>query len=268
MVRHRSNQAAFSPFQNRCVQLFQGHENMYPRERLLISRRRFLRQLGYAAATASTLKPLRRLEATPNPSQPLQVVVVGAGLSGLCAAYELEQRGHQVTILEARTSHVGGRVRTVQLGDGLYGELGAKRIPLRHELTRHYAAKFGLTLRRFVQSNPEAFYYVRGHRFRVKDEAQANQYYALTGAERTKSVYDLYSESVLKVLAAMTPDEKADLRRVVFQTQKVRELDNISLEFAFKEGGLSPEAIEMLSVLWGYETSLITALTVILREEN
>lgn len=237
-------------------------------ESLRLSRRQFLRRLGYAAATAATLEPLRRLNGTTNPSQPLKVVVVGAGLSGLCAAYELEQRGHEVTILEARTSHVGGRVRTMQFGNGLYGELGAMRIPLKHELTRFYAAKFGLTLRRFVQSNPEAFYYVRGHRFRVKDEIQANQYYALSEAEKNKSVYDLYSQSVVRILGEMTEQEKADLRRVIFQTAKVRELDNISLEYAFKSSGLSAEAIEMLSVLWAEETSLITALTVILREEN
>ncbi len=36
-------------------------------------------------------------------------VVVGAGLAGLSAAYELEQRGYDVTVLEAR-DRLGGRI--------------------------------------------------------------------------------------------------------------------------------------------------------------
>lgn len=43
---------------------------------------------------------------------PLNVIVIGAGISGLVAAYELSQSGHKVKILE--TQHrVGGRVKTI-----------------------------------------------------------------------------------------------------------------------------------------------------------
>ena len=45
-------------------------------------------------------------------SHPKKVVVVGAGMSGLSAAYELAQVGHDVLILEMQ-QRVGGRVRTV-----------------------------------------------------------------------------------------------------------------------------------------------------------
>jgi phytoene dehydrogenase-like protein len=44
-----------------------------------------------------------------------RVVVVGAGLSGLTAAYRSRQAGCQVTVLE-RESFPGGRVRTEQHG--------------------------------------------------------------------------------------------------------------------------------------------------------
>ncbi|WP_284191997.1 flavin monoamine oxidase family protein [Vibrio zhanjiangensis] len=44
-----------------------------------------------------------------------QAIVVGAGLSGLTTAYELERKGYQVTVLEAK-NRVGGRMGTIDMG--------------------------------------------------------------------------------------------------------------------------------------------------------
>jgi len=44
--------------------------------------------------------------------KPKHVIIIGAGMSGLCAAYELAQVGHTVTIIE-KQSRVGGRVKTL-----------------------------------------------------------------------------------------------------------------------------------------------------------
>ena len=100
-----------------------------------LRRRHFLRRLGFAAGATLGTSPLRELAAVAAPT-PLHVVIAGAGLAGLCAALELERRGHTCTILEAESRHVGGRVRTLRFDDGLYGEAGAMRIP---KLTRSRA---------------------------------------------------------------------------------------------------------------------------------
>ena len=44
--------------------------------------------------------------------KPIKVIVIGAGLSGLAAGYELAKAGHKVTILEMQ-HRVGGRVKTI-----------------------------------------------------------------------------------------------------------------------------------------------------------
>jgi len=121
-------------------------------------RRRFLK---HSLATAATLSvPVlgllpgcrRKLERKPleRSGSPKSVLVIGAGLAGLSAAYELNQTGHQVTILEAQ-QHPGGRVLTFRapLADGLYAEAGAARINASHYWTMEYIKLFGLHLEPF-----------------------------------------------------------------------------------------------------------------------
>ncbi len=55
------------------------------------------------------------------------VLVVGAGLSGLYAARLLQQAGLSVAVLEAR-DRVGGRVLSQRLADGTTVDLGAQWI--------------------------------------------------------------------------------------------------------------------------------------------
>ncbi|HEX2051040.1 MAG TPA: NAD(P)/FAD-dependent oxidoreductase [Actinomycetota bacterium] len=83
-----------------------------------------------------------------------KVGVVGGGVAGLTAAYELSQLSHQVTVFES-TDRWGGRIWTERFGeaDGPYAELGAMRIPYGHGCVDHYVSKFGLTRRHFVSKN-------------------------------------------------------------------------------------------------------------------
>nr|AHE14843.1 StaO-like indole-3-pyruvic acid imine synthase [uncultured bacterium] len=78
---------------------------------------------------------------------PKAITVLGAGVAGLVAAYELERLGHRVEILEA-SGHIGGRVHTHRFGaahEAPFAELGAMRIRMDHELTQHYIGELGLT---------------------------------------------------------------------------------------------------------------------------
>ena len=58
-----------------------------------------------------------------------KVIVAGAGISGLCCAYELMKKGHEVVVLEATGRH-GGHVFTGRdgLSDGLYTDFGADHV--------------------------------------------------------------------------------------------------------------------------------------------
>ncbi|WP_036563741.1 flavin monoamine oxidase family protein [Nocardioides halotolerans] len=76
---------------------------------------------------------------------PPDVVVVGAGLAGLCAARDLEAGGAQVTVLEAR-DRVGGRVEQVELPDGRLVQLGGEVVGNSHTSYLDLVAELGLTL--------------------------------------------------------------------------------------------------------------------------
>jgi len=108
-----------------------------------ITRRTFLKQSAVAIAGASLAGPNLVL-ASPATKR---VLIIGAGMAGLSAAYELTQLGHDVTILEAR-NRPGGRVHTLRepFSDGLYAEAGAARIPDTHDLTLKYVKLFNVPL--------------------------------------------------------------------------------------------------------------------------
>lgn len=73
------------------------------------------------------------------------VVVAGAGLAGLTAAYRLTRAGHSVTVLEAR-DRVGGRVRSVTLENGAVSELGGEWIERDQRFVSALALELGLSM--------------------------------------------------------------------------------------------------------------------------
>jgi monoamine oxidase len=124
-----------------------------------LSRRTFLQITGAAAAaTWAGCAPK---------DDGKEVVVIGAGLGGLSAAYELQKLGYRVTILEAQ-ERVGGRVLTEREGfGGAWAEMGAVRVPDSHAFTNRYIKELGLELVEYPSNSP--VYYINGQRFFHKD---------------------------------------------------------------------------------------------------
>ena len=77
----------------------------------------------------------------------MRLHVVGAGLSGLVAATEVQAQGHEVVVLEAR-DRVGGRVFTLRdgLADGQYADVGAKIIYHGQDNIANLCQRYGLEL--------------------------------------------------------------------------------------------------------------------------
>jgi len=106
-----------------------------------------------------------------------KVLVLGAGLSGLVAAYELSKLGYDYRVLEAR-DRVGGINWTVRRGsehteingerqvctfdEGQYLNVGPWRIPYTHTGVLNYCKELGVPLQMFVNESDASYFYYEG----------------------------------------------------------------------------------------------------------
>jgi len=82
---------------------------------------------------------------------PTRVVIVGGGLAGLSAAFDLSRRGIQVHVVDAR-HRLGGRVHTVRDADGVHAEAGGEFIDRPHDAVRTLAKTLRLPLIRVLRA--------------------------------------------------------------------------------------------------------------------
>jgi monoamine oxidase len=152
-----------------------------------VRRRELLGLIGRSAGGAAMLHAMTALghaEESPYagridlPGAPpgMRILVLGAGMAGLIAAYELRRAGYAVEVLEYN-ERAGGRSWTLRGGDeyvelggakqrcefdrGLYFNPGPWRIPYHHHAMLDYARRLGVALEPFVQVNHNAYLYAK-----------------------------------------------------------------------------------------------------------
>jgi monoamine oxidase len=155
-----------------------------------LNRRALFRMIGAAAGSAVMYQAMSELGYAGESgfSEPIQlsgdvkgtsVLILGAGMAGMCAAYELRKAGYRVQILEYNDrpggrnwslyggdtyTELGGFTQKVQFAEGLYFNPGPWRIPHHHYALIHYCKQLKIALEPFVQVNyaacvqtPDAF---------------------------------------------------------------------------------------------------------------
>ena len=150
---------------------------------MAVSRREFLHRVGRAGGYGAAFLVMRGMglmEAQTAPAEPaapgvgkgVKVVILGAGIAGLVAAYELQALGYECTVLESR-QRPGGRNWTVRGGDrvtfldgttqscswdeGNYQNFGPGRLPSVHKTMLGYCQKLGVPLQVEVNMTRSAY---------------------------------------------------------------------------------------------------------------
>jgi monoamine oxidase len=149
-----------------------------------LTRRGFINLVGRAGGYAAVYNTMAAMGLLPVPAyagppqlapgsgRGVRVVILGAGIAGLTAAYELGKAGYECVVLEAR-ERPGGRAWTLRSGDRaeetdsvqtvawqrsehLYFNAGPARLPQHHTAILGYCREFGVPLEVIVNHNRDA----------------------------------------------------------------------------------------------------------------
>lgn len=187
-----------------------------------LSRRQVLRMIGLSAGSAAMYQAMTSLgfaaesgfKGTPQlgaPPKGTSVLILGAGIAGMVAAYELRKAGYKVQVLEYnaraggrnwtlrggdRFTELGGETQHCEFDPGLYINPGPWRLPYHHRGILGYCRQFRIPLENFVQVNHNAWLHHSGS-FGGK-------------AQRYREVQADYQGHVAELLAKVTQTGKLD----------------------------------------------------------
>lgn len=148
-----------------------------------LSRRELLHMIGATAGAAAMYQAMSSLgfaaESPYRGAIDLQgaprgasVLILGAGIAGMTAAYELRNAGYRVQVLEYNArpggrnwslrggdtyTELGGFTQHCEFDQGLYINPGPWRIPYHHRGILSYCKRLGVPLEAFVQVNYNAY---------------------------------------------------------------------------------------------------------------
>lgn len=193
--------------------------------------------------------------AAPGELKGLNIGIIGGGLAGLSAAFELRKLGADITIFDAEDERIGGRVYTYYFDKEkkYYGELGAIRIPIAHETTWYYINKFKLATNPFIQRNPNAFVYL--HNTRVRNDLEGRNIkekvypkYNLNEMERNTPWPELYDYAINHALNRLPAEIREEILKILPKySPEYTELINVNIRQVFEMSGLSQEAINLIT---------------------
>ncbi|MFT3823778.1 MAG: flavin monoamine oxidase family protein [Chitinophagaceae bacterium] len=222
-----------------------------------ISRRSFLNNTARVGTAYPAMMALGMLKEAPAhtfdlPGQAKKsehVIILGAGLSGLAAAYELRKLGYKCTILEAR-NRTGGRCWSVRKGstnietsqplhtagfdDGLYFNAGPSRIPHHHQLTLHYCRELGVAVQNYNNVNEGAYYFSEG-----KGPLSNKKI-------RIREIHNDVRGYMSELLAKAIDSKQVDSGMTTEDAQKI-------VEYLRAEGGLDIDKLYKASARRGYQ---------------
>ena len=210
-----------------------------------LTRRSFLKKTSMATSLAS-ISPLTTSSIFSASTDDKRIIVVGAGLAGLSCAYELDQAGFNVILIEAR-SRPGGRVSTYRdpFADNLYAEMGAEYVDSTDMYVKKYCKKFDLKV---LPAKHYDGVYVRGKRLTMEGLRSGVDSLPFKGTLKGK----LFGQEVQYI------QKWIDLvNQKGVSSPEVQALDKISVEEILKKGGAPKDIIDLYTYTNATESTTV-----------